>query len=113
LNLAVAFEVLFAPHVQAETTHQISVNVAKFCSNDRASMETLYRQLREFYGLRSAIVHGGSADQDRLVDSTVAMFHVMSGILARILTEAELAHIFDEEQLRRKMLNEFMFGGAA
>lgn len=72
LNLAIVLESLFAPHSGGESTHQIAFNVAQFSGGTRERRHALYRQVREFYGLRSAIVHG-RPDEDRLLKATLPM----------------------------------------
>jgi hypothetical protein len=109
LHLGVAMEILFAPHSQGETTHQLAYNLAHLHGKDPADREWLYRLAKKFYGTRSAIVHGGLPDHDTIADVTIAMFLTMAAVLRRVLISTELSDILDDERRRRSLWSEFLF----
>jgi len=109
LNLAISLEVLFAPHHHGETTHQLSLAIAKFVRSDRAEREQVYDLVRRFYGCRSAIVHGGLPNDEVLDETTVAAFDLASEVFRRVLNSVEAAKMFEEEASRKKMLKDLLF----
>lgn len=109
LSLAVAVEVLFAPHSQSETTHQIAFNFSRFLGDGPDSRERLFRQARSFYNVRSTIVHGGRPDFQAMVSALVEMFPLIATALRQILLQSELCRMFDNEKERKRLLNSFLF----
>jgi hypothetical protein len=109
LNLAIALEVLFAPHSQGEVSHQIAFNISRFMSKDAAERERIYRMTRKFYSVRSAIVHGGLPDDDKTIDITVPMFATAADVLRRIALDRDLAKTIDDETARVRLLNHYLF----
>jgi hypothetical protein len=109
LNLAITLEVLFAPHSESETTHQLAFNVSRFLASDLEGRERIYQMIRKFYRIRSAIVHGGIRDDNRIIDITVGVFRVTTGILKKILLNERLAQTFHEEPKRKELLRQYLF----
>lgn len=109
LNLAIVLECLFAPHSQSETTHQLAFNCARFSTGDPAERERIFEDVRRFYRLRSAIVHGGSADQDELIEQVPRIFTFAARTLRRILLDAQLCSALDNEMLRKQLLRAYLF----
>jgi hypothetical protein len=109
INLAVVFELLFAPHSQSEITHQISYNVAHFVAEDSEKREEIYRLMKKFYGKRSSILHGGLPSTEKLVHPTTEAFKLCSKILRNILVDEELVQIFDSENDRKELMKSFLF----
>jgi hypothetical protein len=109
LNLAVSLEVLFAPHSQSETTHQLAFNLARFHGSDRADRERIYRLTKKFYGMRSSIVHGGLPDDQAVADVTVEVFHLMAAVLRRLLVSDGLADTLNTDVTRKALWQEYLF----
>jgi hypothetical protein len=112
LHLAVALEVLFAPHAHSETTHQVAFNLAHFTANTPHDREIVYESARDFYAARSAIVHGGTADFRKTVSGAILMFETLASTLRKILTDALLAETFNSDTNRRKLLRGYLFSSA-
>jgi hypothetical protein len=110
LNLAIVLETLFAPHDQGETTHQLAFNTAHFLGGNPSVMRTTYKTVREFYRVRSAVVHGGRCDPHSLFEMSQSGFLLVPRVLQKALTGRSLVRRFNDEKARKKMLAEFMFG---
>ena len=104
LHLATLVDVLFAPPQQGDTAYLSSLTVARFAGRDRAEREALYPLLRRFYGCRAAILQGGNGQDDGFIDTRVTMFHQVAALLERILTEEDLARIFNSPSERYQRL---------
>lgn len=109
LNLAVCLELLFTPHSQGEVSHQISFNVAHFLGRTPAEMKDVYRVIRNFYGIRSRIVHGGMPGEEKVITATVETFRLTSESLCKILTRG-FGQVFDTDNRRKELLASFLFG---
>lgn len=109
LHLAVAIEVLFAPHVQSETSHQIAFNVARFIGDDASSRERAYQTTRRFYSVRSSIVHGGMPEWQKLSAAYLKMFSLFADVLRRLMSDAQLVHTFDNEDRRKQLFRGYLF----
>jgi hypothetical protein len=109
LHLAVALEVLFAPHSQAETSHQIAFNLSHFLATNQKSREATYEAARNFYRIRSAIVHGGAPAFQKIHSVYRIMFPLLARVLRRILRNPKLAATLEHEGSRRVMFRSFMF----
>jgi Apea-like HEPN len=109
LNLAVTLEVLFAPHSQSEATHQLCFNLCRFAGATPADREDLYKRAKKFYGVRSAIVHGGLPSDEDIIPVTTDVFHLTASLLRRILTDAKTAATFNSQTERRQLWNQFLF----
>jgi Apea-like HEPN len=75
LNLSVCLELLFTPHSQGEASHQISFNVARFLGSSPSEMKAVYLSVRNFYNVRSRIVHGGMPDDDKVLSYEARRIH--------------------------------------
>lgn len=109
INLAIVFELLFAPHSQSEITHQISYNVAHFITENSNKREEIYRLMKKFYGKRSSVIHGGLPDTDKLVYPTTEAFKLCSKILRDILVDEDLIQIFNSENSRKELMKSYLF----
>ncbi|MDP9268684.1 MAG: HEPN domain-containing protein [Acidobacteriota bacterium] len=110
LNLAVCLEILFAPNSQFETAHQIAFNISRFVSDRPAERQSAFRQVKRFYAVRSAIVHGGIPSDGKVIDATVEMFPVTVTILRKLLLDREWALRFSSDEERRKLFDGYLFG---
>jgi hypothetical protein len=109
INLSVCLELLFAPHAQAEASHQLAYNVAQFHGGSPDQKALLYDQIRHFYSSRSAIVHGGHPDDTKVIDTTSWAFGFTADVLRRILSDPELAETFNSDEKRRFLLRTYLF----
>ena len=109
LNLAVALEILFAPHYHAETNHQIAFNASRFMGDSPEERETIYSSIRKFYNARSSVVHGGVPSDDNLIDITAETFHRVSAVFRKILTDDTLSATFECDALRKEFLKAYTF----
>lgn len=108
INLGITLEVLFAPHSFSEATHQLTFNLAHFMGATSGERATLFKQTKDFYGIRSSIVHGGKTNQDKVVDYSIIMFNLASAILRRILSDDSLAVVFDSDRKRRALFKSYL-----
>lgn len=109
LNLAIVLELVFAPHSQSETTHQIAYNLSRFYGESRLERERIYRFTKRFYRYRSKVVHGGIPDDGALIGAVVEGFPLVAGVLRKILTNEILLLKIDDDEARKGMLDEFLF----
>ena len=110
MNLAITLESLFAPHISGETTHQIAFNVSHFIEGTPEYKAEPYKRVKDFYRLRSAVVHGGIPDDSTLYEVVAQVFELVRAILGRILLDATLAAKFEDESQRRQMFEQYLFG---
>jgi hypothetical protein len=110
LNLAIVLESLFSPSSAQEISQQIAFNVSRFCEEDPAERQSVYKTVKRFYGLRSQIVHGGKAKYRDLVALTPEMFHLCAKLLKSIMSNYALARQFCHEKERTALFNKWMFG---
>jgi hypothetical protein len=109
LHLMIALECLFAPHHAGESTHQIAFSVAQFMGGKPDEIERRFDFIRKLYSVRSAVVHGGHADEDKLVELVPEAFVLVAKLLLRILITPGTAREFDEESKRRQLLRSLLF----
>jgi hypothetical protein len=60
LSLMISMEILFNPREQDELSHRISRNAAVLLGKDFKESETIFRDIKNLYKIRSNIVHGRS-----------------------------------------------------
>lgn len=109
LNLAVALEILFAPHYHAETNHQIAFNASRFMGDSPEERKTIYSSIRTFYNARSSVVHGGVPEDDKLINITAETFHRVSAVFRKILSDDSLSATFESDALRKEFLKAYIF----
>lgn len=108
VNLAICLECLFSPSSNSELSHQISFNIASFITDNPMEKEKLYREFKKFYSTRSKLVHGEIIkDKDLKIITTT--FFKTTKILRKILFDPELAQTFNDNNKRKKYLNELVF----
>jgi hypothetical protein len=110
LNLAVCIEGLFAPHSQSETTHQLCFNFSRYLGRTSEDRERIYDDMRKFYAMRSAVVHGDIPNDEQIIDRVIQAFRYTTEVLRRILLDSEQAEAFSLEKDRKKMFRGFLFG---
>lgn len=60
LDAFIILEFILTGNIPAEVTYRISLNAAFFLANDFEEFESLYRLMRDFYGIRSDLIHGNN-----------------------------------------------------
>jgi hypothetical protein len=110
INYAVVLESLFSPTGNTEINHRIAYNTAHFFDKRPEYRRKIYNTIKEFYNLRSKIVHGGSSPKwrDPLIYSGV-MFVVSSKILETILLDAKYREIFSSPKMRYELIDKWLF----
>ncbi len=101
------FEALFSTS-QAELAHQLSERVACFVAEERSNRLPIYRQIKEAYGIRSRIIHGGilrPSAIDKLPDIASNCDEFMRMIMVKILRDDETRKVFEA---RPEDLDEYM-----
>ena len=109
LNLAIVLELLFAPHSQSETTHQIAFNTAWYLGGSHVDRAELYRRIKRLYGVRSTLVHGGRTEEDTLLEAATELMSLCGRLLRLILSDLDRLTQFEVEVQRRAMLDSFLF----
>lgn len=117
LNALTALEALLTYESNAELSYRLSLRVANLLESDDASRLNRFKEMREFYELRSKIIHGSASKlssklQDRLqmVDSLREILRrtilsVMALFLDGNSTEVRLDELLDQivfDEARRK-----------
>lgn len=108
INLSIMCEILFAPHSQSETTHQIAYNFSSFYGKNKEEKISVYKSIKKYYGVRSKIVHGDSMG-DNDYSYVTEMFNLVASCFVKILLDQELIRIFNEDSKRRKYLEDLIF----
>ena len=111
INLAIALEILFSPHHQGETVHQIAYYTAAFVASSRAEIERVYRTVKRFYSVRSQAVHGGLPADKKVIDITVEAVALVSEVLSQMLGQPDFLDVLEDQTMRREWLDDRLFGG--
>jgi hypothetical protein len=106
--LSIVLETLFAPHSNTELVHQISFNVAKFLGKNELDRMEIYKYIKKYYSIRSKLVHGETISEDDL-KSIPEFFKFTCNIILKIISDAELIHIFNNNQLRKIYIEQQLF----
>lgn len=61
LSLMISMEIMFHPAQRDELTHRIARNAAVFLGKDKADSNEIFKEIKELYGIRSALVHSGTS----------------------------------------------------
>lgn len=109
INLAIVLESLFSPPSSTELSHQIAFNLSKMQGSSSDQRESYYRLIKNFYSLRSSIVHGGRVKRHELFRIVPPVFHLTARILKRILIEPELSSLFRDEKKLNQLFNQWLF----
>jgi Apea-like HEPN len=84
VELMTAFEALVTKKDEVEgLTYRLGLRVANFLGRDAQERKTIFRQVKQFYGLRSRIVHG--ADLDPKISKRFDEIEPMRELLRRLL----------------------------
>lgn len=109
INIAIVLELLFAPHSQAEITHQIAFNVSKYMGTDADKRNSIYDEIRKFYSIRSAIIHGGMPNFNKIESVARNIFILITNIIVSIISNDEIAEIFADNNKRTMLLKSYLF----
>lgn len=60
LDAFIVFEWLFTRNMRAELSYRLSLNISLFISSDWEEFKRINDFMKDLYGLRSSIVHGGN-----------------------------------------------------
>jgi hypothetical protein len=89
-----------------EITHQISRYCAVINSTSIEVGNTIYKNLKKLYGLRSKIIHGNQYDLTKLHND---LYFKLEAVVSRTLIELVSHEIFDVKSLGKRV-NELGFG---
>jgi hypothetical protein len=113
-------EALFGPESGSEIAYQMSLSIALFLSQDRATAAILAKRVKESYGLRCKVVHGrarGLAPKDKPAEAESALALLSDTIfwlresLRRIGLDPSLQDIFNSKKKRVEYLSALPFTG--
>jgi len=109
INLSIALESLFGPRSTTELAHQIAFNVSKFFGKTREEREHLYSTVKRFYAVRSKLVHGEQAKEEKIIEAAEQTFPICAAALRTILTRREVFAQFSEKPKREKLFSDWLF----
>jgi len=98
LGAMMAMEALFGSF-QSEIAHQISERVAFFLKDNPDGRESLYKEVKRHYDLRSKIAHGTSHGKKyKLQDMLGNILHTLKDVLVRVLEDPTLLEHFNSNE---------------
>lgn len=109
INLAIVLESLFSPNSNTELTHRISFNASHFLGNNFDEKEKIYSIIKNFYNIRSQIVHGSKPDHNNLDSLTSVVYILCCEILQKLFTNIDIADEFVDKETRNKLFKKWMF----
>jgi hypothetical protein len=109
INLAIVLEIIFAPHSQTELSHQISFNVSRYMGKNKDERVDIYNTIKTFYGIRSAVIHGGMPDEEKIMRIALRVYKLVTNIMVSILADIKTIEIFSDDKQRKNMLLKFLF----
>lgn len=105
---SIVLENLFSPHSKDELSHQISFNVCQFLGRDKEDKQKIYKKIKNYYSIRSKIVHGNMAN-DKEENAIPEFFKIICTLLTKILSDKTIVDIFDNNDRRKKFLEDLIF----
>jgi len=108
ISLSIVLETLFSPHSNTELTHQISYNIANFMGNSKQDKINIYKSVKKYYSIRSKLVHGETIKEEDK-NSIPEFFRFICEIILKIMIDTELIHTFNDNNLRKKYLENKLF----
>ena len=105
LNALTALEALLLHGSKTELTYRLSLRVAHLLGSDAASRKTLFNDIKEFYDLRSTIVHGNELkakheakfeQMEELREIFRRTLLAMMALIADGISKPELESLLDE-----------------
>lgn len=109
INLAIVLEIIFAPHSQTELSHQVSFNVSRYMGKNKDERVYIYNTIKTFYGIRSAIIHGGMPDENKIISVALRVYTLVTNIMVSILADIKTIEMFSDDKQRKNMLLKFLF----
>lgn len=109
INLSIVLEALFSPSSSTELSHRISYNACYFLGKDKDDRSRIYRMIKQFYSIRSKLVHGDWPNDNKLVDLTPKVFVLCAEVIRRILRDTVLLKKFSSNKERLNMFNQWLF----
>jgi hypothetical protein len=109
INLAIILELIFAPHSQAELTHQISFNFSRYMGKTKNERVDIYNTIKTFYRIRSAIIHGGMPNEDKIISVALSVYELVTSLMISILSDVKIIEMFSDDKQRKNMLLKFLF----
>lgn len=109
INLSIVLEALFSPSSTTELAHQISYNTCYFLGKNTDERSRIYRIIKQFYSVRSKLVHGDWPNDAKLSGLTPQVFVLCADILQRILLDPVLLQKFSNNKERLEMFNQWLF----
>lgn len=109
LGMMMAMESLFS-HGASEVSHQVSERTAFFLGRNSREQEAMYDGMRNHYGLRSTIAHGGTSKK-KSKDMTTAfgdLLLIVQSSLLKVLSDPDLTNTFhsaSSKQFNRALRN--------
>jgi hypothetical protein len=91
VELMTAFEALVTKKEEVEgLTYRLALRVANLLGRDPEERKNIFRQVKQFYGLRSRIVHGADIDSKmkRRFDELEAMRELLRRLLLSVMALA-------------------------
>jgi hypothetical protein len=105
VNALTALEALLLNGSKTELTYRLSMRVAHLLGSDATSRRTLFNDMKEFYDLRSTVVHGSELKSkhetrlERLDELREILRRTLLAVIALIaegISKSELEFLFDE-----------------
>jgi hypothetical protein len=109
INIAIVLEILFSPHSNSEINHQIAYNVSRFMGSNNEERKVIYESVKKFYAVRSAIIHGGIPKYEKIKDTIIKGYVIVTNILRKIMTDGDSCQIFTDEIKRKHLLSNYIF----
>jgi hypothetical protein len=83
VNLLTALEAVLLTDSTTELTYRLSIRIAHLIGKDTASRKKLFKEMREFYDIRSKVVHGSELKPKHF--ARLEQLATLRGILRRVL----------------------------
>jgi len=105
VNALTALEAVVLNGSKTELTYRLSMRIAHLLGPDATSRKTLFDDMKEFYDLRSTVVHGSELKPrhemrlERLDDLREVLRRTLLAVMALVsegITKSELECLFDE-----------------
>jgi hypothetical protein len=88
LDLMIAAEALFAPGTQTEVSHKVALHAAAFLQRQDATVADVFKTMKQGYGARSAIAHGGEPEIRTLAGGEEGTLDGLVALLSEYMRDA-------------------------
>jgi hypothetical protein len=113
LNGLTALEALLTNDSNTELSYRLSLRVANLLGSEDAARVSLFREMKEFYDLRSKIVHGSASKLSTKLQNRLQLTDSLREIVRRVIlsvmalaTSSELTQIRLEDLLDQLVFDE-------